>query len=140
QDLQCEDELGLARYSRVGADEKHPELVVLDFVLQENGLLLARLSSQFLYVIRRGVGMFGTPESSEHLIEGYPIEPRAPVVGQPALWPRLHRAEQRRLHGVFAELHAVHAEAARAQRPDARTRAGNNVPEARAWFLYQPPY
>ena len=119
EDLQREDDLGFARDSRIGADEEHPELIIPDLVLEVDRFLCAGVSGHLLGVVDGGVGASLAPERTEHLVEGHPVEPCALVVRQPPLRPRLHRAEQRRLDGVLAELHAVHAETARQYRNQA---------------------
>ena len=48
----------------------------------------------------------------EHVVVRDTIEPRAWIIGQ-LRRPRLCRLKERGLRGVFAELHAMHAEATR---------------------------
>ncbi len=87
EDLQSEDDLGFARDPRIGADEEHPELVIPHLVLQVDRFFCAGVSGHFLGVVDGGAGASRAPERTEHLIQGYPVEPCALVIRQPPLRP-----------------------------------------------------
>src|SRR5262249_51482024 len=88
QDLQRENDLGLARDTRVGTDEEHAKLIVLHLLLQIDGVVGALVGRQSLGLVDIGsLHALLAPERAEHLIEGHSIEPRALVIWQPSLRP-----------------------------------------------------
>ncbi len=88
-------------------------------MLEVDRVFRARFDRYLLRVVDGSVDASLASKRTEHLIERNTIEPCGLVIRWPSQRPCLHRAEQRRLHGVLAQLNAMHAESARQDRNQA---------------------